>query len=86
MKYDELMDKIEHTPGRYAPWQAALAAAAACSAFVFLLGGGPFEMLFAFAGAGLGGYVRRRMPPGKQGVGHPSHTDRTENQQQQHGQ
>ena len=27
----ELMDKIEHTPGRYAPWQAALAAACARS-------------------------------------------------------
>ena len=59
--FHELMDAIEHTPGRYAPWQAALAAAAACAAFVFLLGGRPFEMLFAFAGAGLGGYVRRRM-------------------------
>lgn len=59
--FHELLDEVEHVPGRYAPWQAGLAAAAACAAFVFLLGGGPFEMLFAFAGAGLGGYVRRRM-------------------------
>lgn len=56
-----LMDEVEHTPVRYAPWQAALAAAAACAAFVFLLGGGPIEMACAFAGAGLGGYVRRIM-------------------------
>lgn len=60
-EFHELMDGIEHAPARYAPWQAGFAAAAACAAFVFLLGGGPFEMLFAFAGAGLGGYVRRVM-------------------------
>lgn len=60
-RFHELMDEIEHVKGRYAPWQAALGAAAACAAFVFLLGGGPIEMLCAFAGAGVGGYVRRIM-------------------------
>lgn len=57
----DLMDDVERTPVRYASWQAGLAAAAACAAFVFLLGGGPFEMVFAFAGAGCGGYLRRVM-------------------------
>ncbi len=60
-EFHDLMDDIERMPTRYAPWQAGLAAAAACAAFVFLLGGGPFEMLFAFAGAGCGGYLRRIM-------------------------
>lgn len=60
-RFHELMDEIEHAKGRYAPWQAALGAAAACAAFVFLLGGGPIEMVCAFAGAGVGGYVRRIM-------------------------
>ena len=55
------MDEIERVPGNYRPWQVGLAAAFACAAFVFLLGGGPIEMLCAFAGAGLGNYVRRLM-------------------------
>jgi uncharacterized membrane protein YjjB (DUF3815 family) len=33
----------------------------ACACFVFLLGGGPFDMLGAFVGAGIGQWVRRRM-------------------------
>lgn len=56
-----LLDKVEHERGHYAPWQVALAAAAACAAFVFLLGGGPIEMGCAFVGAGLGNLVRRLM-------------------------
>lgn len=57
-----LMDQIEHeTKGGYTPLQSALASALACSAFVFLLGGGAPEMLCAFAGAGVGQYVRRIM-------------------------
>lgn len=55
------LEKIAHSKGNYAPWQVALAAALACSAFVFLLGGGPVEMVCSFIGAGLGNYVRRKM-------------------------
>ncbi|MCG4779257.1 threonine/serine exporter family protein, partial [Eggerthella lenta] len=36
-------------------------AALACSAFVFLLGGGPIEIICSFFGAGSGNYVRRKM-------------------------
>lgn len=57
----EMLDEIEHRPGNYAPWQVALASAAACSAFVFLLGGGPIEMACAFIGAGVGNLTRRLM-------------------------
>ena len=40
-----LMDKVEHdTKGGYTPLQSAFASALACSAFVFLLGGGVPEM------------------------------------------
>lgn len=60
-QFHELMDEVERKPGNYCPWQVGLAAAAACAAFVFLLGGGPTEMACAFAGAGVGNWVRRRM-------------------------
>ena len=60
-EFHELLDVIEHKKGNYAPWQVGLASAAACGAFVFLLGGGPIEMGCAFIGAGLGNYVRRLM-------------------------
>ena len=55
------MDEIEHRTVRYTPLQAGLASACACSAFVFLLGGGPVEMACAFAGAGVGHWLRRIM-------------------------
>ena len=55
------LNRIEHIGGLYAPWMVGLAAALACSAFVFLLGGGPVEMLCSFFGAGIGNYVRRKM-------------------------
>lgn len=55
------LEKIAHSKGNYAPYQVGLAAALACSAFVFLLGGGPVEMFCSFIGAGLGNYVRRKM-------------------------
>lgn len=58
-EFHNRMDAIERKPGRYAPWKVGLASAAACCAFVFLLGGGPIEMGCAFVGAGLGNYVRR---------------------------
>lgn len=60
-EWHALMDQIEHRPGNYAPWQVSLASAAACGAFVFLLGGGPIEMFCAFVGAGLGMVTRRLM-------------------------
>lgn len=55
------LEEIAHSKGNYAPYQVGLAAALACSAFAFLLGGGPVEMFCSFIGAGLGNYVRRKM-------------------------
>ncbi|KRM35531.1 membrane protein [Limosilactobacillus pontis DSM 8475] len=55
------LEKIDHSKGNYAPYQVGLAAALACSAFVFLLGGGPIEMVCSFIGAGLGNFVRRKL-------------------------
>lgn len=55
------LEEIAHSKGNYAPYQVGLAAALACSAFVFFLGGGPVEMFCSFIGAGLGNYVRRKM-------------------------
>ena len=55
------LEEIAHSKGNCAPYQVGLAAALACSAFVFLLGGGPVEMFCSFIGAGLGNYVRRKM-------------------------
>lgn len=55
------LEEIAHSKGNYAPYQVGLAAALACSAFVFLLGGGLVEMFCSFIGAGLGNYVRRKM-------------------------
>lgn len=60
-EFHRQMDQVEHAKGNYAPWQVGLASAAACAAFVFLLGGGPIEMGCAFVGAGLGNFVRRLM-------------------------
>jgi uncharacterized membrane protein YjjP (DUF1212 family) len=45
----------------YPAWFAAFGSAVACAAFVFLLGGGPFDMAGAFVGAGIGHFVRRLM-------------------------
>lgn len=55
------LEKITHSKGNYAPYQVGLAAALACSAFVFLLGGGLVEMGCSFIGAGLGNYIRRKL-------------------------
>ena len=44
------LDEIEHIHGLYSPVALGLAAALACGAFTFLLGGGPFEMICAFLG------------------------------------
>lgn len=56
-----LLDVVEDSKPDYRPWQLGLASGAACGAFVFLLGGGPIEMLCAFVGAGIGNYVRAHM-------------------------
>ena len=52
------LDEIEKIRGLYTPLQLGLAAAVACAAFTFLLGGGPIEMFCAFIGAGAGNYLR----------------------------
>lgn len=52
------LDEIEQIRGLYTPFQLGLAAAFACFAFTFLLGGGPIEMICAFIGAGVGNFLR----------------------------
>lgn len=55
------LDGIQQKPGNYTPALLGLASAAACAAFVFLLGGGPIEMLGCFVGAGIGNWLRAIM-------------------------
>ena len=55
------LDEIEQIHALYSPWKLGVAAALACGAFTFLLGGGPVEMLFAFIAAGIGNFIRTRM-------------------------
>lgn len=57
----EMLDAIERLPGRYCAVASGVASALACAAFVFLLGGGPVEMLCAGLGAGIGQWLRRIM-------------------------
>ena len=57
----ERLDLIERRKPLYRPWFSGLASAIACAAFVFLLGGGPYDMIGAFVGAGLGQWIRRRL-------------------------
>lgn len=57
----ERLDLIERRKPLYAPWFSGLASALACAAFVFLLGGGIYDMVGAFIGAGLGQWLRRRL-------------------------
>ena len=54
----ELLDQIKNKPSNYSVMDEGLAAGFACMAFTFLLGGGPWEMLFALIGAAVGNYVR----------------------------
>lgn len=56
-----ILDKIEQSPANYKAWQLGLAAAFACCAFTFLLGGGIAEMICAFLGAGIGNFLRKKM-------------------------
>ena len=55
------LDEIEKIRGLYTPAKLGLAAAFACAAFTFLLGGGPVEMLCAFIGAGAGNFLRSKL-------------------------
>lgn len=55
------LDEIEKLHGLYSPVALGFAAALACSAFTFLLGGGPVEMLLAFFGAGVGNFLRCKL-------------------------
>ncbi len=57
----ERLNLIERRKPLYSAVFSGFAAAVACSAFVFLLGGGPFDMAGAFVGAGVGQWVRRQM-------------------------
>ena len=55
------LDDIEQQHGLYSPTALGFAAALACSAFTFLLGGGPVEMFCAFLGAGIGNFLRCKL-------------------------
>lgn len=57
----ERLDLIESRKPLYSPAFAGFASAVACASFVFLLGGGPYDMIGAFVGAGLGHWLRRRL-------------------------
>ncbi|MEX0380998.1 threonine/serine exporter ThrE family protein [Leuconostoc sp. MS02] len=52
------INNIQTRPTQYSPLIAGLAAALACSAFIFLLGGGIPEMICSFLGAGIGNFIR----------------------------
>lgn len=56
-----VLDEIRDLPANYPAWKLGLAAAFACSAFTFLLGGGLVEMCCAFLGAGVGNFIRKQM-------------------------
>ncbi|GAJ27126.1 integral membrane protein [Liquorilactobacillus sucicola DSM 21376 = JCM 15457] len=55
------LDNIQRKTGNYSPLIAGLAAALACSSFIFLLGGGISEMICSFVGAGIGNWTRSKM-------------------------
>ena len=55
------LDEIEEIHGLYSPVKLGFAAALACSAFTFLLGGGPVEMILAFIAAGFGNFIRTKL-------------------------
>ncbi len=55
------LDEIEKMKANYTCLSLGLAAALACAAFCFLLGGGIFEMLCTFIGACVGQYIRAKM-------------------------
>ncbi|WP_303837821.1 threonine/serine exporter ThrE family protein [Ruminococcus flavefaciens] len=60
-QFHMILDKFHDMKGNYKAWNLGLAAAFACCAFTFLLGGGIAEMLCAFFGAGIGNFVRKKL-------------------------
>ena len=60
-QYFDILDEIEHSLNHYNAVKLAFAAAIACAAFTFLLGGGIAEMVCAFFGAGIGNFVRKKL-------------------------
>lgn len=60
-QFFEDLDKIENSVNHYNAFTLAFAAAIACAAFTFLLGGGIAEIICAFFGAGFGNFVRRKL-------------------------
>jgi uncharacterized membrane protein YjjP (DUF1212 family) len=60
---------IERRKPLYSPAFAGLASACACASFVFLLGGGPYDMIGAFVGAGLGQRNGHMMADALRGAG-----------------
>lgn len=60
-EFHKQLDDLDSRIGNYTPVLLGLAAAFACCAFTFLLGGGIPEMVCAFLGAGLGQFVRSSM-------------------------
>jgi uncharacterized membrane protein YjjP (DUF1212 family) len=60
-EFHKRMDDVEKNALSYKPWQTGVAAAFACASFVFLLSGGPIEMLCAFFGAGFGQWLRAEL-------------------------
>lgn len=55
------LDRIEQIHALYSPVKLGLAAALACCAFTFLLGGGSIEMALAFIAAGIGNLIRTKL-------------------------
>ncbi len=60
-EFHKQLDQLEKMPHNHTPLSLSLAAALACAAFCFLLGGGVFEMLCTFLGAFLGQFIRANM-------------------------
>lgn len=54
-------DEFDETKNLYSRLQQSFASALACGAFTFLLGGGLWEMILAFIGAGVGTAVRTKL-------------------------
>ncbi len=61
LQFHRILDKFAEMPANYKAWNLALASALACCGFTFLLGGGIVEMIFAFLGAGVGQFVRKKL-------------------------
>ena len=59
--YHHMLDVVECKRARYRPWQSGIASGIACASFMFLLGGGPIEMIGAGLGAGCGQWTRVRL-------------------------